>query len=157
MSINFGAGEIIACLALILSGYATWRTGRFNEKQKSLIESQKELTNLLLEKEKGDVLGDKKADLSATFVKLGSSKHRLKIWNKGNATARNVKLEFPEGNDVLIQSEINEKFPLESLEKYQSVELIAAVHLDTRRKHVVRLIWEDDAQKYNEKIAYPTL
>ena len=157
MSINFGAGEIIACLALILSGYATWRTGRFNEKQKSLIESQKELTNLLLEKEKGDVLGDKKADLSATFVKLGSSKHRLKIWNKGNATARNVKLEFPEGNDVLIQSEINEKFPLESLEKYQSVELIAAVHLDTRRKHVVRLIWEDDAQECNEKIAYLTL
>ena len=92
MSINFGAGEIIACLALISSGYATWRTGRFNEKQKSLIEGQKELTNLLLEKEKGDVLGDKQADLSATFVKLGSSKHRLKIWNKGNATARNVKL-----------------------------------------------------------------
>lgn len=154
---NFDAGDVIACLALILSGYATWRTGRFNEKQKSLIEGQKELTNLLLEKEKGDVLDDKKADLGATFVKLGSSKHRLKIWNKGNATARNVKLEFPEGNDVLIQSDIDEKFPLESLEKHQSVELIAAVHMGTRRKHVIRLIWEDDAQEYNEKNAYPTL
>ena len=157
MPMNFDAGDVIACLALILSGYATWRTGRFNEKQKSLIEGQKELTNLLLEKEKGDVLDDKKADLGATFVKLGSSKHRLKIWNKGNATARNVKLEFPEGNDVLIQSDIDEKFPLESLEKYQSVELIAAVHMGTRRKHVIRLIWEDDAQEYNEKFAYPTL
>ena len=157
MPINFDAGDVIACLALILSGYATWRTVRFNEKQKSLIESQKELTNLLLEKEKGDVLGDKKADLGATFVKLGSSKYRLKIWNKGNATARNVKLEFPEGNDVLIQSDIDEKFPLESLEKYQSVELIAAVHMGTKSKHVIRLIWEDDAQEYNEKTAYPTL
>lgn len=56
-----------------------------------------------------------------------------------------------------METELTDKFPMESLEKYQSVELIAAVHMQTKRKHVVRLIWEDDAQSYNEKLSYPTL
>ena len=62
-----------------------------------------------------------------------------------------------QGNDLVIESEVTDKFPMESLEKYQAVELIAAVHMQTKRKHVVRLVWEDDAQSYNEKLSYPTL
>lgn len=157
MPVTIDAGDIIAGCALLLSSYATWQTISFNRRQKTLIESQEKLNILLLEKENEDALKEKRADLGATFIKLGSSKYRLKIWNKGNSTARNVRIEFPEGNDILIGSEVEEKFPLENLEKFQSVELIAAVHMQSRRKHVVRLIWEDDADKYNEKLAYPTL
>lgn len=157
MPVAIDAGDIIAGLAFLLSSYATWQTVSFNKKQKSLVESQEKLNNLLLEKENEDSLKEKRADLGATFIKLGSSKYRLKIWNKGSSTARNVKIEFPEGNDVVIDSEVADKFPMESLERHQSVELIAAVHMQTKRKHVVRLIWEDDAQSHNEKLSYPTL
>lgn len=66
-------------------------------------------------------------------------------------------LSYPEGNDVVIDSEVADKFPMESLERQQSVELIVAVHMQTKRKHVVRLIWEDDAQSHNEKLSYSTL
>jgi hypothetical protein len=154
---SIDAGDLIAGLAFLLSSYATWQTVNFNKKQKSLVESQEKLNNLLLEKESEDALKEKRADLSASFIKLGSSKHRLKIWNKGAATAKNVRVEFPEGNDVVIDSEVTDKFPMESLERHQSVELIAAVHSGTKRKHVVRLIWEDEAQLHNEKLSYPTL
>lgn len=157
MPVTIDAGDIIAGLAFLLSGYATWQTVSFNKKQKSLVESQEKLNNLLLEKENEDSLKEKRADLGASFIKLGSSKYRLKIWNKGASTARNVKIEFPEGNNVVIDSEVTDKFPMESLERHQSVELIAAVHMQTKRKHVVRLIWEDDAQPHNEKLSYPTL
>ncbi len=157
MPVAIDAGDIIAGLAFLLSSYATWQTVSFNKKQKSLVESQEKLNNLLLEKENEDSLKEKRADLGASFIKLGSSKCRLKIWNKGSSTARNVKIEFPEGNDVVIDSEVADKFPMESLERHQSVELIAAVHMQTKRKHVVRLIWEDDAQSHNEKLSYPTL
>lgn len=157
MPVSIDAGDIIAGLAFLLSGYATWQTVSFNKKQKSLVESQEKLNNLLLEKENEDSLKEKRADLGASFIKLGSSKYRLKIWNKGASTARDVKIEFPEGNDVVIDSEVTNKFPMESLERHQSVELIAAVHMQTKRKHVVRLIWEDDAQSHNEKLSYPTL
>lgn len=157
MPVTIDAGDVIAGLAFLLSSYATWQTVSFNKKQKSLVESQEKLNTILLEKENEDVLKGKKADLGASFIKLGSNKYRLKIWNKGVATARNVRIEFPEGNDIIMETELTDKFPMESLEKYQSVELIAAVHMQTKRKHVVRLIWEDDAQSYNEKLSYPTL
>jgi len=157
MPVTIDAGDVIAGLAFLLSGYATWQTVSFNKKQKSLVESQEKLNKLLLEKENEDSLREKRADLGASFIKLGSKKYRLKIWNKGASTARNVRIEFPEGNDVVIDSEVTDKFPMESLERHQSVELIAAVHMQTKRKHVVRLIWEDDAQSHNEKLSYPTL
>lgn len=150
-------GNLIASLALLLSTYATWQTVSFNKKQKSLVESQEKLNKLLLEKEHEGVIRDKSANLGASFIKLGSSKYRLKIWNKGSSAARNVRIEFPEGNDIINNSEVIEKFPMESLEKHQSVELIASVHMQTKRKHVIRLIWEDDAEQHNEKLSYPTL
>ncbi len=157
MPVNINTGDIIASLALLLSGYATWQTVSFNKKQKSLAESQERLNNLLLEKQSEESLREKRADLGASFIRLGSNSYRLKIWNKGVSTARNVKIEFPEGNDVIIDSEITDKFPMESLERHQSVELIASVHMQTKSKHVIRLIWEDDAQSHNEKTSYPTL
>lgn len=157
MPVTIDAGDVIAGLALLLSGYATWQTVSFNKKQKSLVESQEKLNNLLLEKENEGAVKEKSADLAASFISSGSSKCRLKVWNKGSATARNVRIEFPKGNDVIIDSEISDKFPMESLERHQSVDLTAAVFKQTKRKHVVRLIWEDDAEAHNEKLSYPTL
>jgi hypothetical protein len=155
MPVTIDAGDVIAGLAFLMSGYATWQAVSFNKKQKSLVESQEKLNNLLLEKESDDALKEKSAVLGASFIRLGSSKYRLKVWNKGAATARNVRLEFPEGNDVVFDSEVSDIFPMESLERHQSVELIA--HNQAKRKHVIRLIWEDDAQPHNEKLSYPTL
>lgn len=157
VSISIEAGDIIAGLALLLSAYAMWVTTRFNGRQKALIESQERLNNILLDKETNDSLAVKKADLGATFIRLGTNQHRLKIWNKGKASARYVRLEFPEGNDVLIESELETKFPLESLDCFQSVELIAAVHMGSKRKQVIKLLWDDDFQTGNEKLVYPTL
>jgi hypothetical protein len=39
MPITIDAGDIIAGLAFLLSGYATWQTVSFNKKQKPLVES----------------------------------------------------------------------------------------------------------------------
>lgn len=149
--------DLIAGMALILSGYATWKTIKFNERQQSLIESQKRLNDLLLEKSELEAVDARKADIGASFIKLGNSKYRLKIWNKGKAAGRNVQIEFPNGNDILVASEISEKFPLEVLEQHQFVELVAAPHMESKRKHTIRLIWSDDFAEKNEKTLYPTL
>ncbi len=157
MAISLTLSDIAAGLAFLLSAYATWKTVQFNNRQKSLIESQEKLNKRLLEKEDAESTAEKKADLGATFVKLGSNNYRLKIWNKGRASARNVLIAFPEGNDCLIESDINSKFPLEALDTYQSVELIAAVHMGTKSKHAIKLCWADDFSPSNEKVVYPTL
>ncbi len=157
MPITVDAGDVVALLALFLSGYATWQTVSFNKKQKSLFESQEDLNRRLIEKENEGLIKGKKADIGATFIKLGSSSHRLKVWNKGESSARNVRIEFPESEGIVMESDVSSKFPLEVLEKHQSVELIAYVHNGTKRKHTVRLLWDDEAGTNNEKIVYPTL
>lgn len=157
MAISFTPSDIVAGLAFFLSAYATWKTVQFNDRQKSLIESQERLNRRLLEKEDDETREERKANLGATFIKLGSNNYRLKIWNKGKAAARNVSIEALEGSDCLIQSDIDGKFPLEILEMHQSVELIAAVHMGTKSKHPIKLFWSDDFSGTNEKVVYPTL
>lgn len=150
-------GDIFTALAFFLSCFATAMTLWTNHKQKSLLQSQERLNNMLLAQGEREALSASKADLGATFVKLGSSKYRLKIWNKGKATARNIRIEFPDGNDILPANEIRAKFPLESLDQYQSVELTAAPSIGSKLKHAIRLLWADDASDANEKTVYPTL
>ena len=131
---SFDAGDAIAVLALVFSGYATWRTLKFNEARE-----------------------DRQADLGAAFIKLGSSSYRLKIFNKGKSAARNLSIEFPEGNDCLIESDVKSKFPMEVLEQHQSVELIAAIHIGSKSKHLITLKWSDDMHTHNQKTVYPTI
>ncbi len=154
---NWGIGDIISGLALTLSAYATVMTIRFNHRQKELIMSQEKLNKALLAKEEGEALAAKKAELGATLIKIGKN-YRLKIWNQGKSPAHNVKLDFPEENDWFGEEDINSKFPLESLDMHQSVELYAHIYLENRRtKHAIKLIWGDDSGETNEKILYVTL
>ncbi|MDD9180708.1 MULTISPECIES: hypothetical protein [Aliivibrio] len=151
---DFGDG--IALVALGLSGYATWRTIQFNKRQDSLVEIQNNLNKLLLAKETEEVLEDLKADLGASIIKIGNGKYRLRIWNKGNADARNVKVDFPNDNHIVDESELLSKFPYECLEKHGSIELIAFIHSQTPKKQTLLLRWSDGHRNSNEKLVYPT-
>jgi hypothetical protein len=149
--------DVVAIIALALSGYALWTTSNFNNRQLKLIESQEKLNARLLAEGETEALEKSKADVGASLVKLGSSKHRVKVFNKGKAPARNVRIEFPDGNNMVPGSEISDKFPMEVLEQHQAVELMAAVHMQTPRKQTVILRWEDEHSDANEKVVYLTL
>lgn len=150
--------NIISGFAFITSVAALIITHNFNRRQKSLIESQEKLNNILLSKELQSTENDKKADLGATFIKVGSrGSFRLKIWNKGKSAARNVIVTFPEGNDIIPDSELTNKTPIVSLEPQTGVEFIAAVHLGTDPKQVISLTWDDDMANGNSKIIHLTI
>lgn len=149
--------DIIAAIALALSAYATWRSHRFKAKEAELMDLQGKVNSLLLEKEQREAEQAGRAELGASFVSIGSKKQRLKIFNKGKVPARDVTIEFLEGNEVVPESEIKGKFPMEHIDPGQAVELIAAVHSGTKRKHAIRLKWIDDDGAEREKDVYPTL
>ncbi len=151
------AGDVIAALALALSAYATLVTVRFNRRQKSLVESQDQLNRKLLAREDEEAKAELRADLGARFVKLGSSNWRLKVFNQGRAAARNVTIEFPEGQDCFVPSDVDSKFPLEVLEPTHGVELLAAITFGSKSKYAIRLHWADGLSESNEKTVYPTL
>lgn len=112
MLLSITVSDIVASLALLISAYSAWKTVQFNNQHKSLIASQEKLNQRLLEREESELISNRKADLGANFIKLSSNKHRLKIWNKGKTLTRNVSIEFSEGNDCIVQSDVSEEFPL---------------------------------------------
>lgn len=154
---NISFGDIIAALALALSAYASWRSHRFKAKEAELMDLQRKVHSLALEKEQREAEQADKADLGASFVSIGSKKHRLKIFNKGKVPAHDVTIMFLDGNDVVPDSEIEDKFPMEHIDPGQAVDLIATVHMGTKRKHSIRLKWVDPGGLERVKDVYPTL
>jgi len=150
-------GDIIAFLALLLSSYATYRTLKLKKSEKELIDVQKKINYLILEKKTKEAQEASKADLGANFITIGKHRYRLKVFNKGKANAYNVAIEFPNGNDTVLESDIADKFPLELIEPGQSVSLIAAFDVQSKRKMEVKLIWKNESGKLIKKIVYPTL
>lgn len=150
-------GDVIAAVALLFSGYATWRSRGLRKKEEELIEIQHKLNALMLDKEEREAQSANAAELGANFITLGSKKHRLKVFNKGKATAYQVSLEFPEGNDSIMDSDLQEKFPMESMEPGQSVELIASFSMQTKRKQAIKLHWKNAGGESFEKVAHATL
>ena len=148
---------IFTALAFLLSVYATYKTIQFNRRQNEMANIQTELNKLLLRKETNDAVQSFKADLGVNFIKIGTNSRRLKVFNKGKGRATNVKINFPDGNEMIVESDIDSKFPLEVMEQHQSVELIATSHFGSPSKITVELIWDDDTGIAQSKIFYPTL
>ena len=144
-------------LALIMSAYSAKKTIDFNKRQNEFIETNDKLNKLLLDKEKQESLIQRQADMSANFVCVGKSQYRMKVFNKGRSPAKNVRLDFPSGNEIVIESELKEKFPMPSLEPQQSVELIAAVSMDSPRRMDIRVVWDDQSGNDREKLLHLTL
>lgn len=143
MPIQIDFSDIVALLALGLSLYSTRTANKLN--------------TLLLEKESQDALDQKRADISANFIKVGQKKRSLTVFNKGRGLARDVRIEFPEGIGVLIPDEVQAKFPIPILEQYQSVELLAAVTYGSPSRMTIKLTWDDESGTDNEKILTPTI
>lgn len=89
------------------------------------------------------------ADISANVLKVGDKKF-LKIFNKGSAIGKNVKIFFPDGNEIICEQEINEKFSI-NLEKYQSLELDITCYMTMPKKIRCLFTWEDSNSLANEK------
>jgi len=149
--------EIIAFLALLLSGYATYRTLKFKNNEKELVDVQKKLNMLMFEKEKREADQVSKADIGANFISTGKHNFRLKIFNKGKAPAYNVTIAFPDGNDMVDEHSIKQKLPLEKMEQGQSVDLLASYGSESKMKLKVELKWQNKDGKEQIKIVYPTL
>ena len=144
-------------LAFGLSVYATYKTIKFNQRQDEMAKIQAELNKLLLRKETNEAIGSSKAELGVNFFKVASNNWRLKVFNKGKGAARNVRMEFPDGNEMIVQNDIDSKFPLKRMEQHQSVELIASVHMSSPSKMTIELVWDDDTGVNQSKLFYPTL
>ena len=138
------ASDAAAFLALAVAIWSAFQTGRFNRRQNDFAETAERLNQLLIAKEAAETEQQRQADLGANFVKLGKSNYRLKIFNRGAGSARNVRLELLAGSELLARGELTEKFPVPLLERQQGTELICFVSMSAPRRAHLRLTWDDD-------------
>lgn len=149
--LNVTASDIAAVLALIVAIWSAVQTGRFNRRQNEFASTAERLNQLLIARETADTEQQRRAEVSANFVKIGKRNHRLKVFNRGAGVARNVRLELLSGGDLLADDELHEKFPVPAMEQHQTVELLAFVHLHSPRRCHVRLHWDDDIKEGQQK------
>ncbi|ENU5816463.1 hypothetical protein ACE34P_004092 [Vibrio fluvialis] len=140
--------DLIAFLALIISGYATYKTLKFNKRQEAFSERQDQLHRILIKNEQEQELLSKKADLRVT--KSGKYNGVIKIKNVGSSTAINLTMEAPESENFFINNVLNNKFPVD-LKSQCVVEVPYDVSPQGQREQLLILKWSDGVRKLNEK------
>ncbi len=137
-----GISLVIAIISLIKSSKAQRLQNQVNELELKI--KQNELDRIAKEKE-----AESLAYVEARFITVGKGKHRLKVWNSGNATAYNVTARFD--GDVGIMIMDNEKQPFEELEARKSYELILVTYPGSSSKFKIITEWSDvNGKKYTK-------
>lgn len=125
---------VVAVISLVKSSKAQSLQNQINELELKI--KQNELDRIAKEKEEAAL-----ACVEARFVTVGSGKHRLKVWNSGNATAYNVTARFDGDVGILIMNQ--EKQPFEELEAKKGYELILITHTGSAPKFRIITEWTD--------------
>lgn len=137
-----GISLLIAVISLFKSSKAQRLQNKVNELELKIKEN--ELERIVKEKEEAAL-----ACVEARFITIGKGKHRLKVWNSGNATAYNVSARFDGDVGILIMDQ--EKQPFEELEARKSYELILATHMGSASKFKIITEWTDASGKRHAK------
>lgn len=139
----------IALVAFLLSTYSVWLTYNFNKKQQEVNKIQANLNEILLQKEKDELASQKKADVSASIVKISKGDYRVRVCNQGKAVAKNVQLIVPPDDENNFC--IDDKLPID-LHRHAKVDIFLASYLGSPSKYRVTVTWDDDYELQREKI-----
>jgi hypothetical protein len=143
--VTLDLSDVAAFLALGVAIWSAVQTGRFNRRQTEFSDTAQRLNELLIAREAADTAQRRQADVSASFTKIGRNDYRFKVYNRGPGTARNVRVAFAVGGEVLVSGELADKFPLPMLEQHHHVDLLCLVHLQSPRRAELSLEWDDES------------
>lgn len=132
-----------AWLALILAGISLYKQHKSDKRR--------------IERETQEGQESKRADLSANLITVGKNNWRLKVFNRGKGTARNVRLvDIEESRSILAQDDIRHKFPVPILEQHQAVEIIAVRSFGSPQRAHIKLLWDDETGSDHQKELTPS-
>lgn len=149
--ISVTISDVAAFAALAVAIWSAIQTGRFNRRQNAFAETAERLNKLLIDKEAAESKAQLKADVGVNFVKIAKSDYRLKVFNRGPGEARNLRLEFLTGAELMIPSELKQKLPVPALERHQTVELMASINMQSPRRAHMLIHWDDDSGADQQK------
>jgi len=157
VNLTLDLGDLLALGALIVSVWAVVTTNKSNQRQLNFERTAERLNHLLIEKEANENQAQRRADLGVAIYKAGRSNYRMKVFNRGKAAARNVRLEEIAEEGFLLRDDLAEKFPAPVLEPHAVIELHVFFHLSSASRTQIRLTWDDDFGANQTKDFYPTV
>ena len=89
------------------------------------------------------------AKIEARIIRISQGKYRLKVWNSGNATAYNVKVDIPQEYNIMV---MKDKIPYEYLEPGSNFEEYVVIHGGSAPKFKIISTWEDEKANKHENV-----
>lgn len=143
-------GELlISAVAFIVSIIAMKKASKSEELQDKVNELELQIKQYEIEKIKEEKDAANTSCVEARVITIGKGKHRMKVWNSGNATVYNVTASFDGEPGIIIMD--REKQPFDELEAGKNYELVLVAygHHDSKFKIITE--WEDkEGQKYSK-------
>lgn len=144
-------------VVIFLVLYIIYKKFRYHQLKKDYESLQLQMDRVLLREQVELAQEGEKADLEAEFVKSDHDSHpKLRIRNVNQALAKNIRIDFPNGNNLLLKKEVDAIFPIATLNKHKEILLSIAVYNNAPRKIAIELIWDDGYNMNNTKYLTPS-
>jgi hypothetical protein len=137
--------SIIASLALLVSIGSLVYTIKSHCSHSRLTDREVELVRIQIDEAYRAKRAEAAAQITARLYKQARSDWRLKVVNQGPAEARNVRLLLNEQNEMVQEGVVQRAFPMEKMEKGQSVDVTALVGFNMKLKEQLTIVWDDNS------------
>lgn len=143
-------------VALFLFIYAIYKKLQYHRLKQEHAQLQEQMDRLFLRQQAEEAQASEKAELDVQFIRHEDERHpKLQIRNLTTSLAKNIRIEFPDGNNLILQQDIEQQFPVAVLNKHKAIECAIAVYNNAPRKIKVELIWDDGFQDNNVRAFHP--
>lgn len=140
----------VAIFALVVSILTFLDTRKSNRASLRLTEQEIELLRHQLSRIRSETLEERKANITAQMFRDGKN-WRVRVVNLGPAEARNVRLVLDDSNQMVVENALSGKFPMERMDRDQSVDFWARVHIGSPLKETLVIRWDDQSGIEQEK------
>ena len=137
-------GLIISILALGFSSYTYITHDQKIKKQEKI------LNDYHINEIENNKMNSRKAIIEANTIKINAGKNAIKVYNKGQAIARNVNVLFESSEDIII---IGNPCPID-IKPQHSIEISILLSTGCPEKVKIGLEWDDDFNKNNLDYQY---
>lgn len=139
---------VVPLVAIALSIVSFHDSRKVNKVQLRLTEMEEKLKKYELEEIEKEREAANKSTIETRIYNVSKGKHRLKIWNSGQATAYDVDFEVPEELKGLV---FRDKVPFEVLEPGKSFEESVIYYNGMPPKFTVKTTWKNASGEKCEK------
>lgn len=145
------AGFVISIVSL---GFATFIYFKHDKR----IKSQELLINeYQLNTHKDAEIEKKKAIVKANIINRGKGSYRIKIFNSGQAVAKNIRVEMSLENGQSLEDELAitaNPFPFAMLSPHDSAEISFMAFIGSPDAFYIKTIWDDQFEENRENVQF---